>query len=350
MAKAFQVRQSDCPQLDLFQSFICNSEDEEARLSNTAGLWDAIPKYFTPLQQKKIIQAYLKQERPLIVTRLFKFRSIEYQVEITPAIVQVSNRKETIRFPGKREEAIEDILRKLASCPKFGSLNRNRLIVSFSISQIRKMLPRLGQTMNHLDVVEALDVMLKSNIKLRRLGEEQSLLSSGILTALGVRSRAEYESDPNSRCSARFNDLINEALLTLDYRQYDYIWSWEHSSSIARWIHKRMSHQFMQASITNPFNILMSTIIRDSGLFDKSFSPNTAAKRTCQALKELKETKVILDFTEDRRYQIIPNRRGRPPLQDILFNLHPHPKFVRQVKAALKRINQSRIYLESCQS
>ncbi len=32
-------------QLDLFQSFLCNTEDERDRLSNTIDLWDSLPKY-----------------------------------------------------------------------------------------------------------------------------------------------------------------------------------------------------------------------------------------------------------------------------------------------------------------
>jgi hypothetical protein len=32
-------------QLNLFQSFLCNTEDERDQLSNTIYLWDSIPRY-----------------------------------------------------------------------------------------------------------------------------------------------------------------------------------------------------------------------------------------------------------------------------------------------------------------
>ena len=32
-------------QLDLFQSFLCNTDEQHDRLSNTIELWDSIPKY-----------------------------------------------------------------------------------------------------------------------------------------------------------------------------------------------------------------------------------------------------------------------------------------------------------------
>lgn len=38
-------------QLDLFRSFLCNSEDERARLSNTFDLWDSVPRYAISRQQ-----------------------------------------------------------------------------------------------------------------------------------------------------------------------------------------------------------------------------------------------------------------------------------------------------------
>jgi hypothetical protein len=33
------------PELSLFQSFLCNTDDERDHLSNTIELWDSIPKY-----------------------------------------------------------------------------------------------------------------------------------------------------------------------------------------------------------------------------------------------------------------------------------------------------------------
>ncbi len=32
-------------QLDLFRSFLCNNEEERARLSNSFDLWDSVPRY-----------------------------------------------------------------------------------------------------------------------------------------------------------------------------------------------------------------------------------------------------------------------------------------------------------------
>jgi hypothetical protein len=72
-------------QLSLFQAFLCNTEDERDRLSNTIELWDSIPKYSTT--QRAMNQIRTKEGFLPRLEKTFVYKKREYKVRITPAII-----------------------------------------------------------------------------------------------------------------------------------------------------------------------------------------------------------------------------------------------------------------------
>ncbi len=98
-----QYRHEKPIQLTFFEYLL----PEERRYSNTVELYDFIPKYHWGKTQR-ISGQFLKQ-----LEREFECRSVRYKVKIDPA--KISDRDGVTRdyYPSKREELVEDALRKL---------------------------------------------------------------------------------------------------------------------------------------------------------------------------------------------------------------------------------------------
>ena len=101
-------------QLDLFQIFLCNTDQKKDNLSNTVELWDAVPKYnISQRQQNK-----LRTKDGFLPTadHDFVYKGKNFSVKIWPALLTVED-KDKAFYPSAREELVEDALRKLA-CKK----------------------------------------------------------------------------------------------------------------------------------------------------------------------------------------------------------------------------------------
>ncbi len=98
---------------------------------------------------------------------------------------------------------------------------------------------------------------------------------------------------------------------------------------IARQLHKRMSHHYVQASFTNPYHFLLSTIIRDFGL--SQYAQLRDNLRDMQiALDEMIEKQVLLSYKVEK---VLENSK-RAKLLDAKFLLMPDPSFVTEIIGA----------------
>ena len=64
---------------------------------------------------------------------------------------------------------------------------------------------------------------------------------------------------------------------------------------LARWFHKRLSHNYTQASLLTPYEIKMSTIVRDSALVNAR-RVRDQARYIADSLDELKAKQVLLNY------------------------------------------------------
>jgi len=96
--------------------------------------------------------------------------------------------------------------------------------------------------------------------------------------------------------------------------------------ALARWLHKRMSHNYTQAHFLSPYEIKLSTIIRDSGVKRYERLPNNLTQ-VKKALEELKLKGVIATYKEEK----VSEKRK---LIDVKFTISPHPTFTGEVKHA----------------
>jgi hypothetical protein len=109
------------------------------------------------------------------------------------------------------------------------------------------------------------------------------------------------------------------------------------SSPMARWLHKRLSHEYTNASITTPYQILFSTISRDSGLLHHNRTSSNIQTLE-RALAELVEQEVLHFYKAEKR------NAGRT-ITDVLYTLTPHSNFVTEMKAANARARDARTKL-----
>ncbi len=100
-------------------------------------------------------------------------------------------------------------------------------------------------------------------------------------------------------------------------------------SAIARKLHKRLSHFFIQASLTEKFTVLVSMLIRDFGL--TKYSQMSKNLRDFEkAVEELKESDTILNFHKEEIKETSP----RVKVVDYRLSFQAHFDFISDVKKA----------------
>jgi hypothetical protein len=316
-------------QLSLFQSFLCNTERERNRLSNTVELWDSLPKY--TLSQQAMNRLRTKEGLLARLEKTFVYRQREYKLRITAAIIDDENGTPKAYYPSANEEMIEDALRKIAAEQYQGFFDKPTFKsgVVFSLNMLRKELQKRGHTRSYQEIIRSLQILVGSTIEIL-FPEDVGFATTTYLPALAAVSRAKYKEDPKGRWIAYFHPLVTESIDKLSYRQYNYHLMMSHNTQLARWLHKRLSHNYTNAALTTPYNFLLSSIQRDSGLLEYK-RRNDVVRKLESAINELIKHKVLLAFQKEEK------RGERNKLIENKYTLTPDPSFVRDVKAANKR-------------
>ena len=308
-------------QLNLFE--LLSLQDRE--FSNTIELYDFIPKYFWGKSQR-INGKFLEQ-----LEREFECRMVRYKVKIDPA--KISDRDGVTRdyYPSKREELVEDALRKFA-CEGQGLFLDDQAGVTFTLYQIQQELKRLGHTYSIREIKDALLICAKTNITVST-EDGKSILVSSLFETLGLQTREDWQGQgEKTKAFVRFNSLVTQSIKQQTFRQLNYDKAMSYKSVIARQLHKRMAHHYPQASFSNPYHFLLSTIIRDFGLTE--YAQLRDNLRDVQAaLEEMKEKEIIMSYQIEKTLDI--NRRNK--LVDAKFILTPDARFISEVIRANKR-------------
>lgn len=320
------------PQLALFELL----DSSESDYSNTIELYDALPKYIWNGT------AGLDLRDNSVITRFLKSRGTVYTVKIKPAVIERQNEQgETVSvllYPGSREEIIEEALRKIAvNGNSFESQNDKEVGVYFSISQLRKELARTKHTYSAQEVHEALDVMSSSLLEVSTgSGKGRDSYRGTLLPKLAITTRDDYLADGSARCFATFHPLVTQGVKTQAFRLYDYSISMGLKSDLARYIYKRLSHYWTQASLKHPYQPKLVSFLEQSprGLSER-MKDNMRAMRT--ALKSLVDQNVILpNWTET----MIKDDNDKRITKDIQFEIYPHDNFIKHMMKANHRASE----------
>jgi len=305
-------------QLTLFEMLLPN----EREFSNTVELYDFIPKYHWGKVQR-INDKFLDS-----LEREFECRGIKYKVKIRPASVEDRNGIERYYYPSKREELVEDALRKFVAEGQ-GVFLDEQAGVTFSLYQLQEELKRNGHSYSKDQIKDALLICARTNMTVTS-ENGASVLVSNLFETLGLQTRDDWKDQGNkSRAFVRFNSLVTKSITSRTFRQLNYEKVMSYKNVIARQLHKRMSHNYLQASIANPYHFLLSTIIRDFGL--TQYAQLRDNLRDVQiALDEMVEKKVLLSYKAEK---VLENSK-RAKLLDTKFVLLPDPSFVNEIIGA----------------
>jgi hypothetical protein len=313
--KINDYQQSKPSQLQLFEII----HPAEKDYSNTIELYDFIPKYVWG-RVERIQEKFLEP-----IEREFECRGGAYRVRIAPARVKDSDGVSRDYFPGKREELVEDALRKLAT-EGHGIFLDDEAAVTFTLYQLHQELKRTGHSYSITQLKEALMVCVGTTLQLTdETGND--VLASSIFDTLGLQTREDWEGQgEKTRAFVRFNGLVTASIRNKTFRQFNYEVTMGYQNVVSRQLHKRMSHHFTQASFAQPYSIMISTVIRDFGLTAYAkLSHNLRDVET--ALKEMVEKEVLSKY----ELQKIFNAKRRNKLDDVKLILYPAQKFVGEV-------------------
>lgn len=307
-----QYKQTKPVQLQLF-------ELDDPEYSNSIELYDAMPKYYIGGAERE--KGKSVDSLP-ILNREFMHRGRPYKIDIMPAAILNKKTGRTVYYyPSQREELVEDALRKIAT--RGGAMQfDDKIGVKFTYYQLQQELQKMGHGYSIAEVKLAIDIMGKAGIELTSKDDQVSV-TSNFFTWVGKET---HEKNGRERVVAMFHNLVTRSINQGTYRTFNYDRLMKMRMPLSRWLYKRISHLFSQATVNNPYQIKLSTIIRDSGM--KSYK--TISERTRQvekALTELKTNKVITRFEKD-----VVKEKNK--ILEVLYSLFMGEKFVADAKKA----------------
>jgi len=316
--KMFMEFQQGSPvQLSLFRLL-----EKEKDYSHTIELYDFIPKYVWG-KSNRIEGKFLDP-----IPREFVCKGVPYKVTLMPAKIQTESGDYIDYFPGKREELVEDALRKLMS-EAHGVFLDDAVGTTFTLYQLQTELKNRGHSYSYDQLKDALEILAKTDIELESEDQETKIIFRPIET-LGLSGK-----DGETQTFVRFSPLVTQSIKKGSYRLINYDKVMSYKTVIARQLHKRMSHFYTQASLTEKYHILLSTIIRDFGLTRYAQLRNNLLEVE-KAVEEMKEKNVVLNCVTDRVFGVNPKTK----LLDTKFTFQPHPYFIDEIKKANSKFNR----------
>ena len=321
--KLVTLKRSSPEQLTLFQTFL----PDEDKYSNTIELYDAIPKYY-PLKHMhhmRVNETFLPH-----MDREFEHKGNAYKLTISPGRVIYKEGSACEFYPSFREELVEEALRKIACDRLNGVFLDGQAGVQFTLYELKKELKARGHTIDIPDLIESLKICNLASLSVMD-SSGKAIIQSPIFPVLLIASKADWIKNPKrARCYVQFHPLVTASINHISYRQYDYLTYMAYKHRLSRWLHKRMAHNYVQASIIHPYSISLSTILRDSGAYTAPRGSNRP-REVETALDELTANQVIMNWKK-------ADKRGlRNKIIDIVYTLYPDLSFVEEVKKANAR-------------
>lgn len=325
-------------QLNLFGNFWVGEAGSED-FSNTIELWDALPIHAVSSRRQSKVRD--TNGRLPVHSHGFQYRKRSCRIEIQPASIKTSEGYKDF-YPSADEELVEQVLRKIFADQQYGRHDAEELEswVSFSLQMVRKELKKRGKTRSIDQIKRSLDILAKSHISLFVEDDTRPIYMNSVLSDVTQVTREDYLNDGTAMCWARLPALISKSVNELSYRQFNYGKLMQLDSPLARWFHRRLSHNFTNAHITQPYEILFSSVKRDSALLPHARTQENV-KTLESALSELTEKGILMTWKKTER------RGARNKIEHLLYTLTPSVEFVQEVKAANARTNDHEKKLQS---
>lgn len=322
--KKFEDYEKTKPQqLTMFSRFGLDSP-----YSNTIDFYDFIPKYVWGKQERTKVEKANKEVLPNL-RREFECKTIPYTVVIKPASIEGKDGVDRDFYPSKREELVEDALRKIACESKNSVYLDGEASVTFTLYQLRKELKSKGHGYKIADIKEALYILSETHLEIAT-ADGKAIMKSNIFQTMVLQTQEDWKgAGKKERAFVRFSPLVTKAIKHMKFRQLEYETAMSFKNYIARLFFKRLSHHYTQASISTLYTIMLSTLIRDFGLTQYSQLRDNL-RELIQALEELKAKNVIAKYDIARTIDAQHHKK----LIDVKFTILTTPQFNAEVKQA----------------
>ena len=290
--------------------------------STTTELYDIVPKYIhDDVEKLRTSDGLLKP-----ITRNFVFKKQEMVLNIIPAYLFD---KQKSCFPSVREEIIEDVLKKLATDPAKNEFLDNRLSVRFTLYELWKELKQIKHEYSYAQIRESLQILTKTNLEISNSDNKISF-SSNMFETLGRINCNSKEEDEISEEEyskkviyfVRFNSLVSESIKNKTWRIINYKQCMSYKKVVSRWLHKRISNMFLIGDIKVPYHILLSTIIRDSGMAEYK-QLRDSKRHVISCLEEMIKVGSIDRYEMETVY----DKHRQNKIEDVKFSLYISQSF-----------------------
>ncbi len=162
--------------------------------------------------------------------REFECCGRKYSLEIAPARITDGD-TEIECFPSKREEMVEDALRKMMAEGQ-GIFLDGEAGISFTRYQLQKELKNTGNSYSTQQIKQALTILARTSIELKSEDAEIEIYFSPIET-LGFKGKNDEK-----QTFVRFSPLVTRSIQERSFRLINYEQVMSYKSVIARLLHK----------------------------------------------------------------------------------------------------------------
>ena len=297
----------------------------EANYSNTVELYDFLPKYVWG-KSNRIDDRFLES-----VERDFECRGKKYSLTLHPARVKTESGVQKEFYLSKREEVVEDALRKIAVFGEAVYLDK-KIGMSFSIYQLQKELKKSGHSFSRQQIVESLNILANTRIVLTCYDDDQVWTFSPIET-LGFKGIND-----ETHTFVRFSALVTKSIDENTFRLYDYQRVMKYKSVIARQLHKRIGHHFTQANFAQKYEITLTTLLRDFGL-KPAASLYSNLEDVKDALEEMKDGGAIMSYALGEP-TLDAGRRNK--LINVKISIVPSVQFLSEIRKGNEKRQQAK--------
>jgi hypothetical protein len=306
---------------------------KESNYSNTVELYDFLPKYVWG-KSNRIQERFLES-----IERDFECRGKKYSLTVHPARVKTKSGVQKEYYLSKKEEIVEDALRKIAIFGEAIYLDK-KIGMSFSIYQLQKELKKSGHSFSRQQIVESLNILANTKIVLTCHDDDQVWTFSPIET-LGFKGINE-----ETHTFVRFSALVTKSIDENTFRLYDYQKVMSYKNVIARQLHKRISHHFTQANFAQSYDIMLTTLLRDFGL-KPAASLHSNLEDVKEALEEMKSRGTIMSYSVGEP-TLDAERRNK--LLNVKFSISPSVQFLNEIRKGNEKKLQAKEVLAKSKS
>ena len=306
---------------------------KESNYSNTVELYDFLPKYVWG-KSNRIQERFLES-----IERDFECRGKKYSLTVHPARVKTKSGVQKEYYLSKKEEIVEDALRKIAIFGEAIYLDK-KIGMSFSIYQLQKELKKSGHSFSRQQIVESLNILANTKIVLTCHDDDQVWTFSPIET-LGFKGINE-----ETHTFVRFSALVTKSIDENTFRLYDYQKVMSYKNVIARQLHKRISHHFTQANFAQSYDIMLTTLLRDFGL-KPAASLHSNLEDVKEALEEMKSLGTIMSYSIGEP-TLDAERRNK--LLNVKFSISPSVQFLNEIRKGNEKKLQAKEVLAKSKS